>query len=166
MNEWMIEWMNKHNQSIRKRALEITQQTSNVEMKEPKKLIKQHLADPRDNYPQPTIHKLYAQTNHRVAAIPRVAPCPPAPKSPPPAAFRSSAAAECPARSRPRGARAGCAAPSPLLYVFAEDALDREVSMEVEADTFFAFNTLASELQNLYIKHMDSTSLGLCASKR
>lgn len=55
---------------------------------------------------------------------------------------------------------------APLLYVFAEDVLDREVSMEVEADTFFAFNTLASELQNLYIKHMDSTSLGLCASKR
>ena len=50
---------------------------------------------------------------------------------------------------------------APLLYVFAEDALDREVSMEVEADTFFAFNTLASELQNLYIKHMDSTTLGL-----
>lgn len=50
---------------------------------------------------------------------------------------------------------------APLLYVFAENDLDREVSMEVEADTFFAFNTLASELQNLYIKHMDSTSLGL-----
>lgn len=141
----MIEWMNKQksiNQEESTRNNPTNKQTI-YEMKEPKKLIKQHLADPRDNYPQPTIHKLYAQTNHRVAAIPRVAPCPPAPKSPPPAAFRSSAAAECPARSRPRGARAGCAAPSPFRCTAQRrNAPDRRRSNPTR-DTYLSIQTRA-----------------------
>ena len=50
---------------------------------------------------------------------------------------------------------------APLLYVFAENERNAEVSMEVEADTFFAFNTLVSALQNLYIRNLDASSLGL-----
>ena len=39
--------------------------------------------------------------------------------------------------------------------------MDREVSIEVEADTFFAFNILISECRDLFIRQMDSSSTGL-----
>lgn len=52
---------------------------------------------------------------------------------------------------------------APLLYVFAEaeGELDKEVSIEVEADTFFAFTNLMSETRDLFLRQMDSTSSGL-----
>lgn len=39
--------------------------------------------------------------------------------------------------------------------------MDREVSVAVEADTFFAFNTLLSETRDLFIRQMDSSTSGL-----
>ena len=39
--------------------------------------------------------------------------------------------------------------------------MDCEVSMSVEADTFFAFNTLLSETRDLFIRQMDSSTVGL-----
>lgn len=56
---------------------------------------------------------------------------------------------------------------APLLYVFAkaEEQLKQEVSMEVEADTFFAFNNLMSETRDLFIRQMDSSSSGLYVSR-
>ena len=52
---------------------------------------------------------------------------------------------------------------APLLYVFAdaEGQLDQEVSEDVEADTFFAFNVLMSEMRDLFLRQMDNTSMGL-----
>lgn len=52
---------------------------------------------------------------------------------------------------------------APLLYVFAkaEGELKQEVSIAVEADTFFAFNNLMSETRDLFIRQMDSSSSGL-----
>lgn len=52
---------------------------------------------------------------------------------------------------------------APLLYVFAEaeGQLEQEVSAEVEADTFFAFNNLMSETRDLFIKQMDASSMGM-----
>lgn len=54
---------------------------------------------------------------------------------------------------------------APLLYVFAkaEGQLEQEVSLAVEADTFFAFNNLMSETRDLFIRQMDSSSSGLWA---
>lgn len=39
--------------------------------------------------------------------------------------------------------------------------MDQEVSMNVEADTFFAYNNLISECRDLFIRQMDSSSTGL-----
>lgn len=52
---------------------------------------------------------------------------------------------------------------APLLYAFAEaeGELEQEVSEGVEADTFFAFNTLMSETRDLFLRQMDKTSSGL-----
>ena len=52
---------------------------------------------------------------------------------------------------------------APLLYVFAEaeGQLTQEVSEEVEADTFFAFNNLMSETRDLFLKQMDSSTSGM-----
>ena len=39
--------------------------------------------------------------------------------------------------------------------------MDQEVSIDVEADTFFAYNNLISECRDLFIRQMDSSSTGL-----
>lgn len=42
-----------------------------------------------------------------------------------------------------------------------DEKMDCEVSIEVEADTFFAFNTLISETRDLFIRQMDTSTTGL-----
>ena len=42
--------------------------------------------------------------------------------------------------------------------------MEMEVSREVEADTFFAFNNLMSETKDLFIQQMDSSTSGLFLS--
>ena len=39
--------------------------------------------------------------------------------------------------------------------------MNGEESIEVEADTFFAFNTLISETRDLFIRQMDASTTGL-----
>ena len=52
---------------------------------------------------------------------------------------------------------------APILYVFAEaeGELDQEVSLEVEADAFFAFTNLMAETRDLFIRDCDSSTNGL-----
>lgn len=52
---------------------------------------------------------------------------------------------------------------APLLYAFAEGVceLDQEVSEGVEADTFFAFSNLMSEMRDLFLRQMDKTTSGM-----
>ena len=52
---------------------------------------------------------------------------------------------------------------APLLYAFAEgeSQLEQEVSEGVEADTFFAFSNLMSEMRDLFLRQMDKTTSGM-----
>ena len=55
---------------------------------------------------------------------------------------------------------------APILFVFAEEHTSECVSAQVEANAFFAFNTLMSETRDLFIHEMDSSSSGMSLRTR
>lgn len=55
---------------------------------------------------------------------------------------------------------------APILFVFAEEHTSECVSAQVEANVFFAFNTLMSETRDLFIHEMDSSSSGMSSRTR
>ena len=55
---------------------------------------------------------------------------------------------------------------APLLFVCAEEHTSECVSAQVEANVFFAFNTLMSETRDLFIHEMDSSTSGMSSRTR